>query len=224
MLTHWSYVFLALTNSNYDILQTVCIIPGISCQRPIGLVKIPCYILFASYICKWIHMHFYYCMLKTGKCKATFNSIKSTDALQQLSFAIFTQGLRLLPLLASFCLCVHESTWACPHNNLSPIQAITKFGTEVQITLIKIPIVLGTSKSNYVHVIRHHWIKLEPPNSDKRCRTSMLFWEVFDLDLQGQIELKSPNFIEPCFWHFSYIDCFMVLTVSRSPSSVHTSL
>ena len=34
--------------------------------------------------------------------------------------------------------------WACPHHNSSPIQArITKFGPEVQNTLVKIPIVLG---------------------------------------------------------------------------------
>ena len=34
--------------------------------------------------------------------------------------------------------------WASPHNNSSPIQArITKFGPEVQNTLVKIPIVLG---------------------------------------------------------------------------------
>ena len=34
--------------------------------------------------------------------------------------------------------------WACPHNNSPPIQArITKFGPEVQHTLVKIPVVLG---------------------------------------------------------------------------------
>ena len=34
--------------------------------------------------------------------------------------------------------------WACPHHNSPPIQArITKFGPEVQNTLVKIPIVLG---------------------------------------------------------------------------------
>ena len=32
--------------------------------------------------------------------------------------------------------------WACPHYNSSPIQArITKFGPDVQNTLVKIPIV-----------------------------------------------------------------------------------
>ena len=34
--------------------------------------------------------------------------------------------------------------WACPHHNSPPIQArISKFGPEVQNTLVKIPIVLG---------------------------------------------------------------------------------
>ena len=34
--------------------------------------------------------------------------------------------------------------WVCPHHNSSPIQArITKFGPEVQNTLVKVPIVLG---------------------------------------------------------------------------------
>ena len=39
--------------------------------------------------------------------------------------------------------CVCQS-WACMHDNSLPIKArITKFGTEVQNTLVKIPIVLG---------------------------------------------------------------------------------
>ena len=34
--------------------------------------------------------------------------------------------------------------WACPHHNSPPIQArITKFGPEVQNTLVKIPVALG---------------------------------------------------------------------------------
>ena len=41
------------------------------------------------------------------------------------------------------CVCVRQSS-VCPDDNLSPAQAtITKFGPEVQNTLIKIPIVLG---------------------------------------------------------------------------------
>ena len=48
-------------------------------------------------------------------------------------------GLRVLSL--PVCLCVYQSL-ACPHDNLSPVQArITKIGPEKQNTLVKIPIV-----------------------------------------------------------------------------------
>ena len=52
------------------------------------------------------------------------------------------------------CVCVRQSS-VCPDDNLSPAQAtITKFGPEVQKTLIKIPIVFGVhwpwpSRSNW---------------------------------------------------------------------------
>ena len=47
--------------------------------------------------------------------------------------------------------------WACPHHKASPIQArITKFGPEVQITLVKIPIVLG---GNWPWPSRSIWLK-----------------------------------------------------------------
>ena len=40
------------------------------------------------------------------------------------------------------CVCVCQS-WACPRDSSSPNQArITKFGPEVQNTLVKIPIIL----------------------------------------------------------------------------------
>ena len=47
-------------------------------------------------------------------------------------------------------------------------------------------------------MISHHRLKLEPPNSDKRCKTpwlsSLLFWRSIDHDLQVQIfNLKVPN-------------------------------
>ena len=42
-----------------------------------------------------------------------------------------------------------------------------------------------------VRAINHDAFKLEPPNLDKRCKTtwlrSLLFWGAIDLDLQGQI-------------------------------------
>ena len=56
-------------------------------------------------------------------------------------------GLRVLSSPASVCVCVcvcvHQSS-VCLDDNLSPAQAtITKFGPEVQNTLVKIPIVFG---------------------------------------------------------------------------------
>ena len=71
-------------------------------------------------------------------------------------------GLRVLSLPASVCVCVCvyvcvcvRQSSVCPDDNLSPAQAtITKFGPEVQNTLIKIPIVFGVhwpwpSRSNW---------------------------------------------------------------------------
>ena len=73
-------------------------------------------------------------------------------------------GLRVLSLPASVCVCVCVCVYVCvcvrqssvcPDDNLSPAQAtITKFGPEVQNTLIKIPIVFGVhwpwpSRSNW---------------------------------------------------------------------------
>ena len=47
------------------------------------------------------------------------------------------------PVCVCVCECVRQSS-VCPDDNLSPAQAtITKFGQEVQNTLIKIPIVFG---------------------------------------------------------------------------------
>ena len=44
------------------------------------------------------------------------------------------------------CVCVYQSR-ACPHDNSSPIQAqITKFGPEMQNTLVWVPIVFGDDR------------------------------------------------------------------------------
>ena len=84
-----------------------------------------------------------------------------------------------------------------------------------------------------VRVIICHPLKLESPNLDQKCKTtwlrSLLFASI-DLDFQGEIKLKSQNFImhglstrEP--WDsFIYLDCFMVPTVSQSPSSARAYL
>ena len=76
------------------------------------------------------------------------------------------------------------------------------------------------------------WLKLEPPNSHKICRTpclrSLLFWGLIDIDLQCQIQLKSSKFHRA--WvlapnnGLNYLDCFMVPTILQSPSSAHTYL
>ena len=58
-------------------------------------------------------------------------------------------GLRVLssPASVGLCVCVYQSR-ACPHDNSSPIQArITKFGPEMQNTLVWVPIVLGDDRS-----------------------------------------------------------------------------
>ena len=58
---------------------------------------------------------------------------------------IFTRGQFWPPgiVVARVCVCVYQSL-VCPHDNSSPVQArITKFCPEKQITLVKIPNVLG---------------------------------------------------------------------------------
>ena len=66
-------------------------------------------------------------------------------------------GLRVLSLPVCMCVCVRVSvrqSSACPCNNSSTVQArITKFGPEMEKTLVKIPIILWddwpwTSRSN----------------------------------------------------------------------------
>ena len=55
-------------------------------------------------------------------------------------------GFRVLSSPASVCPCVYQSR-ACPHDNSSPIQArITKFGPEMQNTLVWVPIVFGDDR------------------------------------------------------------------------------
>ena len=48
-----------------------------------------------------------------------------------------------------------------------------------------------------VRAVTHQPFKLESPNLDQRCKRpwlrSLLFFEMIDLELQGQIELKSQN-------------------------------
>ena len=122
------------------------------------------------------------------------------------------------PVLAfEYCRCLHLSVCVhvyvghprvCPRHNSSPLQdRITKFGSEVQNTLVKIPNVWGqmtlTFKVKFklkvpnlphfalVHTITHHLFKLGSPNLDQWCKTpwlrSLLFLWMVDVDLYGQI-------------------------------------
>ena len=108
-------------------------------------------------------------------------------------------GLQVLWLPASVCVsvCVCQS-FACPRDNSGLVQArITKFGPQMQKTLVKFSIVLWTdrrwpSRSNLIWKSKftpfwacpHH---NSPPNLDQRCKIpwlrSLLFWEAIDLDL-----------------------------------------
>ena len=109
-------------------------------------------------------------------------------------------------LRLSVCVCVRQSS-VCPDDNLSPAQAtITKFGPEVQNTLIKIPIVFGvhwpwpsrlnwTLKSKFtpfwacefVRTINQYQMKWGFPNLDQKCilvlLRSLLILGLIDLDL-----------------------------------------
>ena len=59
------------------------------------------------------------------------------------------------------------------------------------------PSVCVYGKHVLVRTITHDTFKVGSPNLDHRCKRpwlrSLLFWEVFDLYLQGQIELQSQN-------------------------------
>ena len=107
------------------------------------------------------------------------------------------------------CVCVSvRQSWACPCDNSSTVQArITKFGSEMLKTLIKIPIVLWgdwrwSSGSNwtwkskftpflaceFVRAISQYQIKWGFPNLDQKCilalLRSLLILGLVDLDLQ----------------------------------------
>ena len=77
-----------------------------------------------------------FCCLNSGhKCFYKF--------LPEASF-----GLRVLSLPACVCVCLSVcQSLACPRDNSGPIQArITKFGPNMQKTLVKVPIVLWTNQ------------------------------------------------------------------------------
>ena len=65
------------------------------------------------------------------------------------------------------------------------------FGLRVLSLPASVCLCVCPSTPELVRTITHHAFKLEPPNLNKRCKTtglrSLLFWEAIDLDLQGQI-------------------------------------
>ena len=94
-----------------------------------------------------------------------FSSKVLTYFLPEASF-----GLRVLSSVASVCVCV------CPCVCQSVCVCINHL---------------------LVRAITHHLFELGLRNLDKRCKRpwlrTLLFWGAIDLDLQGQIWLKSPN-------------------------------
>ena len=90
---------------------------------------------------------------------APFNGAYAIDVVSSLFLPEASFGLRVLSLPACVCVCVCvrvsvRQSSACPCNNSSTVQArITKFGPEMEKTLVKIPIILWddwpwTSRSN----------------------------------------------------------------------------
>ena len=127
----------------------------------------------------------------------------SMEFLPEASF-----GLRVLSLHLSVCLCINHK-FVCA---IAVQVRITKFGSEVQNTLVKISIFLGgdlpwpwprsnlTLKSKFTPFWAYQCNNCDnsspiqgrrSPNLDQECKThwlrSLLFWGLLDLKLQGQI-------------------------------------
>ena len=127
-------------------------------------------------------------------------------------------GLRVLSLPASVCVSVCLSvcqSLVCPSDNSGHVSArITKFGPNMQNTLVRVPIVLWTDRPwlqgqiqleipNLLHFelvcnIPHHSFKPGSSNLNQRCKIhwlrSRLFCGAIDLDLRVQIWLTKWNF------------------------------
>ena len=84
----------------------------------------------------WHNMTSQYPLLETN-----YITYISQKLLPEASF-----GLQILSLPASVCLSVCQSL-ACPRDNSGPVQTrITKFGPKMEMTLVKVPIVLWTDR------------------------------------------------------------------------------
>ena len=92
-------------------------------------------------------------MMETNWCGQVYDGITNSNWLLQVFNSFLPEasfGLRVLSLPASVCLCIRVcvcQSRACPHDNSPLVQArITKFGTKVQNTLVKVPIVFGDDR------------------------------------------------------------------------------
>ena len=151
-------------------------------------------------LCIWEEAH-----VIVGLTCSVLDSIQSWALIRcPFSYAIFTRG-QFWPsgiVIAHVCVfvsvCVYQSL-ACPHDNASAVQArITKFESQVQNALVKIPIILGLIDLDlqdrilphfeFVRSITCQWFKLESPNLDKKYilvqLRSLLILGVIDLQLQ----------------------------------------
>ena len=128
-------------------------------------------------------------------------------------------------VVACVCLCVYQSL-ACPRDKLGPVQArITKFGPNMQKTLVKVPIVLGgnwPSRSNFTwkSEFTPFWVCPHHNSLPIQARITKFGPEVQNSLVKIPIALGG-NWPWPSRSNLT-LDCFTGLTVSWSPSSVHT--
>ena len=127
-------------------------------------------------------------ILMISICKMSLKISILTDT--SLAFG-YCRCLRL-SMCVSMCMSMCQP-WTCLCHNSSPVQArVTKFGPEVQNTLVKIPIIIRPAstklKGGYTGI------------SLSVCPSVRLsFLVVIDPNLSGKIQLKSKNFIKPSF-------------------------
>ena len=124
-------------------------------------------------------------------------------------------GIVIACICGSVCVCVYQSR-ACPHDNWSPIQArITKFGPEMQNTLVWVPIVLGDDWPwSSFWACSHHYssaIQARIPKFGPKMHLSTVkiptnfgldwFWSSLSFSILKPIFL--PNLFAPFLYIFS---------------------
>ena len=81
-----------------------------------------------------------------GRTVTIWDSRVMTNLIGFTRGQFWPSGIVIACVCGSVCVCVYQSR-ACPHDNSSPIQArITKFGPEMQNTLVWVPIVFGDDR------------------------------------------------------------------------------